>query len=245
MVKVFICDDNEDERRKIEGNLLSYISTHSNTRIDYDIYSSPVEMLERMEKTSPPDIVLLDIYMPGMRGIECARSIQKLGNKTDIIFLTTSSDFALDAFSVHASDYLTKPFSQEKFNLSLDRVMEKRGTKNWILLSSEGRIHRVALEDIIYIETDDKKRMFTLINGLKLQSWLSPAEVEAQVLVGKGLIKCGSSYIVNLAHIKCFSKNNLIMENGAVIPVPRRFKTYIKDEYFSYYTGEARRRAGN
>lgn len=241
MIKIFICDDNFVERKKIENNLLSYISTHPNTAIDYNIYSSPFEMLEKIEKFGSPDIVLLDIYMPEMLGTDCARYLSRLSEKIDIIFVTTSSDFALEAFALHAFDYIKKPYSQEKFDSSLDRAIKEKEKKNWILLSSGGKVHRVALEDIIYIETIDKKRIFSLTNGLKLQSWYSVAELEEKILVGKGLIRCGVSYIINLSHIKCFSSNKLVMDNGAIIPIPRRLRPSIKEQYFEYYIGEAKR----
>lgn len=245
MVRIFICDDDTAERRKIENSLISYISARPDIAIDYDIFSSSFELLEETERSGKPDIILLDIFMPGMMGTELARNLGKLDGKTAIIFVTTSSDFALEAFSVHASDYICKPYTQEKFDSSLDRVIEVLGERHWILLSSEGKIHRVALEDIIYIETVDKRRVFVLSSGLRLPSWMSASELEKQVLVGKGIIKCGSSYIINFAHAKCFSANNLVMDNGALIPIPRRFKQTVKEQYFAYYTGEAKRNAGN
>lgn len=245
MTKIFICDDNFIERKKIESNILSYISTHPNTVINYNIFSSPFELLEETEKSGAPDIVLLDIYMPELLGTDCARYLSRLSEKIDIIFVTTSADFALEAFSLHAFDYIKKPYTQEKFDSSLDRAIKEREKKNWILLSSGGKVHRVALEDIIYIETIDKKRIFALTNGLKLQSWYSVAELEEKILVGKGLIRCGCSYIINLSHAKCFSGNKLVMDNGAIIPIPRRLRPSIKEQYFDFYIGEARCNAGS
>lgn len=243
MIRIFICDDNIIEKEKIENNLLSYISTHPNSTIDYKTYSSPFEMLEEIEKSESPDIVLLDIFMPEMLGTDCARYISRISEKTNIIFITTSSDYALEAFSLHAFDYIKKPYTQEKFDASLDRAIRTIETKSWILLSSGRKVYRVALEDIIYIETDDKKRIFALADGLKLQSWYTVAELEEKILVGKGLIRCGVSYIINLAHTKCFSGNNLVMDNGAMIPIPRRLRSSIKEQYFNYYMGEAKRNA--
>lgn len=245
MFRIAICDDDAAERKKIENNLISYISARPDVAIDYDIFSSSFELMEEIDKSGSFDIILLDIFMPGMMGTELARNLRKLDEKTDIIFVTTSHDFALEAFSVHAFDYICKPYTQEKFDFALDRVTEARGERNWILLSSEGKVHRVAMEDIIYIETVDKRRIFTLSGGLKLQAWFSASELEAQILVWKGLIRCGSSYVINLAHAKCFSGNNLVMDNGAIIPIPRRLKQSVKEQYFAYYTGEAKRNAGN
>lgn len=239
MVRIFICDDEAGERRKIENSLLCYIASHPERNITYCIFSSPYELLEEAERTGTPDIVMLDIYMPGMLGIDLARTLSSMREKCNIIFITSSSDFALDAFSIHASDYIKKPYTEEKFDSSLERVIKTLEDRRCILLPSSGRIHRVMIDDIIYMETIDKKRTFFLSDGSRISSWLSLNELEEKVLTAKGLVKCGSSFIINLSHAKCFQNNNILMDNGTLVPVPRRLRTQMKEQYFNYYLSEA------
>ncbi len=245
MIRLFICDDDSAERKRIENNLLVYMSNNPSVSIDYCVFSSPYEMLYEAEKSGAPDIVLLDIYMPEMTGMETAKVLLRISSTTDIIFITTSSDYALDAFSLHAYDYIKKPFTQEKFDSSIGRAVKEKSTKEWILLTSDGKIHRIDIDDIIYVETVDKRRLFVLKSGEVLKVWLSSKELEELLLHYNGIIRCGGSYIVNLANTRSFSKNNMVMVNGALIPVPRRLRTTLKDQYFEYYKGEARRNAGD
>ena len=98
------------------------------------MYSSAFEMLDAFDKTGCPDIALLDICMPGMLGTELARDILRCSENTDIIFLTTSSDYAVDAFSLHAADYIQKPYTREKFGAALDRVIAMRQKTDQMLL---------------------------------------------------------------------------------------------------------------
>ncbi len=235
MIRISICDDDEKERMKIESNLLSFMSTHKDYQIRYDIYSSPVAMLENYVKKGPADVVLLDICMPGMLGVDLAREILRDYSGTDIIFLTTSSDYAVDAFSLHASDYLKKPYSQERFDSSLQRVLEKRSEKTRVLITSNGMTHLIALEDIVYIETSNKKKIFILSDGGRYETWMKNEDIERSILVIDSLIKCGSSYIINLPHVKAFRDSTLIMDNCAEICVPRRVKTALREKYFDYY----------
>ena len=114
------------------------------------------------------DIALLDICMPGMLGTELAREILGHSENTDIVFLTTSADYAVDAFSIHAADYIQKPYTKGKFEAALDRVIAMRQERTWIVLPCEGELHRIALEDVLYVETDEKRRIFALASGKKM-----------------------------------------------------------------------------
>ena len=240
MLKISICDDEARERAKIADNLRVYSAAHREHVIEFDVYSSAFEMLDAFEKTGGPDIALLDICMPGMLGTELARDILRSCENTDIVFLTTSSDYAVDAFSLHAADYICKPYTQEKFDAALDRVIAMRGQRTWILLPCKGEAHRVALEDILYIETRDKQRDFCLASGKKLSVWLTAAQLQEYISEGKGMAACGVSYIVNMNHVRCFSGTDLVMDDDTLIPIPRRCRTQVKQAYFDFYLKEAR-----
>ena len=238
MLKISICDDEAEERKKIADNLRVYTAAHCEHGIEFDVYSSAFEMLEAFDKSGGPDIALLDICMPGMLGTELARDILRFSENTDIVFLTTSSDYAVDAFSIHAADYICKPYTQEQFDASLERVIAMREQKTWILLRCEGELHRIALEDILYIETRDKRREFSLASGKKLSVWLLPTQLEC-IMGKKGMTMCGKSYIVNLNHVRCFSGTALLMDDDTLIPVPRRCRSELKQAYFDFYLKEA------
>ena len=162
MLKIAICDDDTGDRERIAEDLRVYAAAHQKHSIEMTVYSSAFAMLDAFEKAGCPDIALLDICMPGMLGTELARDILRCSENTDILFLTTSSDYAVDAFALHAADYIQKPYTQEKLNASLDRVIALRQERTWLLLPCEGELHRIALEDVLYIETDGKRRSFSL-----------------------------------------------------------------------------------
>lgn len=240
MLKIAICDDDTGDRERIAEDLRVYAAAHQEHSIEMTVYSSAFAMLDAFEKAGCPDIALLDICMPGMLGTELARDILRCSENTDILFLTTSSDYAVDAFALHAADYIQKPYTQEKLNASLDRVIALRQERTWLLLPCEGELHRVALEDVLYIETDGKRRSFSLASGRKLTARLTAAQLQDCLAGRRGMIPCGASYVVNLAHVRCFSGTDLIMDGGERIPVPRRLRAQIKQAYFDFYLEEAR-----
>ena len=240
MLKIAICDDDTGDRERIAEDLRVYAAAHQEHSIEMTVYSSAFAMLDAFEKAGCPDIALLDICMPGMLGTELARDILRCSENTDILFLTTSSDYAVDAFALHAADYIQKPYTQEKLSASLDRVIALRQERTWLLLPCEGELHRIALEDVLYIETDGKRRSFSLASGRKLTARLTAAQLQDCLAGRRGMIPCGASYVVNLAHVRCFSGTDLIMDGGERIPVPRRLRAQIKQAYFDFYLEEVR-----
>lgn len=240
MLKIAVCDDDVRDRKRIAEDLRAYADAHGEYGIGFTVYSSAFAMLDAFEKTGCPDVALLDICMPGMLGTELARDILRCSENTDIIFLTTSSDYAVDAFSLHAADYIQKPYTREKFSDSLDRVIALRRERTWLLLPCEGGLHRIALEDVLYIETNDKRRNFALSSGNKLTARLSAAQLQDCLAGRRGMVPCGASYVVNLGHVRCFSGTDLIMDTGERIPVPRRLRAQIRQAYFDFYLEEAK-----
>ena len=225
MLKIAICDDDAGDRERIAEDLRVYAAAHQEHSIEMTVYSSAFAMLDAFEKAGCPDIALLDICMPGMLGTELARDILRCSENTDILFLTTSSDYAVDAFALHAADYIQKPYTQEKLSASLDRVIALRQERTWLLLPCEG---------------EGKRRIFSLASGRKLTARLTAAQLQDCLAGRRGMIPCGASYVVNLAHVRCFSGTDLIMDGGERIPVPRRLRAQIKQAYFDFYLEEVR-----
>ena len=240
MLKIAVCDDDGRDRERIAENLRAYADAHRGYGIESAVYPSAFAMLDDFDKTGCPDIALLDVCMPGMLGTELARDILRCSESTDIIFLTTSPDYAVEAFSLHAADYLQKPYTQARFDASLDRVIAMRRERTWLLIPSEGALRRIAMEDILYIETSDKRRIFSLTSGEKLAARLSAAQMQDCLSGKRGMVLCGASYAVNLAHVRCFSGTDLVMDNGERVPVPRRLRARIRQAYFDFYLEEVR-----
>lgn len=242
MLTIAICDDNARDRERIAEDLRAYAAAHGEYGIECAVYTSAFEMLDAFEQSGCPDIALLDICMPGMLGTELAREILGHSENTDIVFLTTSADYAVDAFSIHAADYIQKPYTKGKFEAALDRVIAMRQERTWIVLPCEGELHRIALEDVLYVETDEKRRIFALASGKKMTARLSAAQLQDCLAGRRGMVMCGASYVVNLSHVRCFSGTDLVMDTDERIPVPRRLRAQIRQTYFDFYLEEVKSR---
>ena len=118
---------------------------------------------------SNPDIILMDIRMPGMDGLQAADYISRMSNPPAIIFTTAYSDHALSAFETNAVDYLLKPIKQERLRKALDAArkvtraqldklleIENGDRRSKICVKKRGELELIPIEDIVYFKADQK-----------------------------------------------------------------------------------------
>lgn len=239
-MNIIICDDQKTELENIEQIVSEYAKAHSELLIRVSCFLNPLDMLDDINKNGVPDIALLDICMPGILGTEIAKEIQSKGEgDTDIIFLTTSSDFAVEAFALHVNDYLTKPFTKERLTDTLDRVIEKRRKRLFVPVTCGREIHRIDLYQVLYIESKNHNVEIYLKSGKNIKTHTALADIKNLFNNVEGFIPVGASYIVNLRCVQSILQTELIMINGQSIPVPRRLRNGVKERYFDFYREEA------
>ena len=162
-MNVLIVDDEQLARQRLRKML--------STTTGYKIIGEAETGEDALRKTqaSHPDVVLMDIRMPGMDGIEAASYINRMDNPPAIIFTTAFSDHALNAFEAHAIDYLLKPIKQSRLEAALDaakrmnkaqlsqlREDESDGSRQKICVKSRGTLELIAIEEIAYFKADQK-----------------------------------------------------------------------------------------
>ncbi len=239
-MNITICDDRENELENIKRIVSEYAKAHAELSIKIDCYLNPLDMLESISKNGVPDIALLDVCMPGILGTEVAKELKtKSEDNTDIIFLTTSSDFAVEAFALHVNDYLTKPFTRERLTDTLDRIIEKRKRRLFVSVTSGREIHRIDLYQVLYMESKNHNVEIYLKSGKNIKTHTTLADMKSLFDNVKGFISVGASYIVNLRCVQSIIQTELIMVNGQNIPIPRRLRNDVKEWYFDFYREEA------
>ncbi len=239
-MNITICDDRENELENIKRIVSEYAKAHAELSIKIDCYLNPLDMLESISKNGVPDIALLDVCMPGILGTEVAKELKtKSEDNTDIIFLTTSSDFAVEAFALHVNDYLTKPFTRERLTDTLDRIIEKRKRRLFVSVTSGREIHRIDLYQVLYMESKNHNVEIYLKSGKNIKTHTTLADMKSLFDNVKGFISVGASYIVNLRCVQSILQTELIMVNGQNIPIPRRLRNDVKEWYFDFYREEA------
>ena len=239
-MNLMICDDQQKELENMRQIVSEYSLAHSELSLSVKCFLNPFDMLDEMSKSGVPDIALLDICMPGILGTEVAREIlSRSGEETDIIFLTTSPDFAVEAFAIHAGDYLTKPYTKQRLTDTLDRVIEKRRNRIYIPVACGKEIYRIDLYNVLYAEAKNHNVEIYLKSGKCLKTHTTLTELKSVFQAANCFAAVGASYIVNLRCVQSLLETTLEMSNGDRIPVPRRLRGELKKQYFDFYTREA------
>lgn len=171
------------------------------------------ELIRRFDQLRP-DVVLMDVEMPAMNGIECGKAIQDRNPKTIIIFATAHEEYMKSAFELYAFDYLVKPFSIERalntLALARERLSERRAVcaarpacvkapRRLMVKHREG-VSLVDPQDVLMVQREDRSTAILLRDGRKLLTADPLGEISAR-LPEETFFRAHRSYIVNLDQI--------------------------------------------
>lgn len=232
MIRIAICDDMPQYLESIK----SLISRWKNAPNDLviDLFEDGDTLVEA-HTANPFDIIFLDIIMPLLNGIETAAEIRKNDKSVKIIFLTTSSEYAVDSYTVKANNYLLKPIHAERFFQCLDECYaEFQDHSKSILVKNTTVVHRVELRDIEYLESRGKLVQVVLSNGTAISTPDPLYYFEDQLLFDDGFYKCHRSYIVNIHKIATYSLKEVRMHSDYRIPISRSCQKEFESAYFEF-----------
>lgn len=242
MYLIALCDDEEADLDKTEQMLRIYESVHPDIEFVIKRFQSADHLIDCVRQNEyAPDCILMDIYMPEKLGIEAARELRDMGNRVKIIFLTTSREHALDAFGVDASQYLVKPITEETLFPVLDKILEdmEEARRKYLLLRIDGRIQRVAVDEIVYCEAEGKTQCLYLSNGEQYGLRRTMAEIYGKLSCYPEFSRVGVAYIVNLEHVVSLNAQEVQMDTGKKIYLPRGSYQPLRKRYFEYYFGDS------
>jgi len=236
MINIAICDDELQELNRSNSLLKQYIYEHPQFQINTYSFSAPLEFLAYVEANNKFDVLLLDVYMPGILGTDMARELRDMGDNCQIIFLTTSRDHAVDAFSLNAAHYLVKPYSEKEFFKALDKVLENLARKDgvYITVKSTDGISRVNLDKLVYSESDNHLQRLYMSDGRTICVRKSSAELFELLDEDPRFYKGGNTYIINMDYIAELSSKSVVFSTGAKIPILSRKYTEFKKLYMDY-----------
>ena len=240
MIKIAFCDDDMEVLHQM-NELLDRYRVERNEDITYAAFQSPFELLTEIEKGIRPDILFLDVVMPGQNGMDVAKEIRQYDTNMKIIFLTSSPEFAVESYSVGAYFYQLKPIWEESFFRLMDAVLAEceKKKKNSLILRSKDGITRIDRQQLEYCEVLGRKLLFHLENGAVLESVGSLDDLAGQLMQYSNFFRPHRSFLVNMEYIQNISSRSIKMVNDAEIPIPHGKCSEIKNTYMEYaFNGE-------
>ena len=238
MYRIALCDDEQTEVIKTQGMLGNYKKLHSELDFDIGIFESAEKLLLRMQEGYVPDLILMDIYMDGKTGIQAARELYDMGNKSRVVFMTTSEKHAVEAFRIEAAQYLVKPVSETELFPLLDRQIEilDNEKQKYITFEIDSKIFRVMVSDIVYCEAQGKYQYLHLADGTQFSARMSLTKLEELFMPYEEIIRIGKWYIINMDHVEGLDRQAVRMSDGQLLYLSRGAYQLLRKQYISYYT---------
>lgn len=242
MVRIGICDDEISGAEHIEQLVEEYFY-NSEYGCSIRKFTDPVELMTYLENRESFDILILDVYMPMMLGTEVAKELRNRGDQTRIIFLTTSTEHAIDAFAVRASDYLLKPAKKEAVFRALDDIipiLSDRDNRLFSVKTPDGLVN-ILVHTISYIELLARRLYIHTGDGEVISSRVIRDSFEdsvAEVYSDPAFVQCQKSFLVNMNYVKGMNSERFLLRDGTEIPVSKKFYHDTKKAYMEFLLRE-------
>ena len=235
-MQIAICDDNPVQA----GNLQKIVSGWIKKRgvcAAVSLFPSAEAFLFEYAENKAFDILLLDIQLSGMNGVELARRIRESDAHPQIVFITAYSDFVTDGYDVNALHYLMKPVEPEKLCEVLDKAARNLSkAEPAVMFETEEGVVRLLEKDLLYAEAFS--HVVTLVckcaPGEGKMNIKTPIS-ELEILHGDSFVRCHRSYLVGLRHIRQIKRTEVILDDGSKLPLSRRSYDTVNRKFIIFY----------
>lgn len=235
-MRVAICDDEEVQQRLVEKYLAEW-AVKSGKQLDTASFSSAESFLFHWEEDKRFDLLILDIEMGSINGMELALKLRAQNEEIPILFVSGYEHYMSQGYEVAALHYLMKPLHKEKLFQVLDRLKTEKKPEEKLMLQMEDGTLAVPVSDIWYIEAADH-RCILVAGEKKYTVKHSFGELKKMFEDKREMVACHRSYIVNLQHVSAVMKAELIMDNNVRIPVSRSAAKQVNEAFIRNYTGK-------
>ena len=224
MYRIAIVEDEKNDAEKLNNSLKQYLEKN-NISASIHNYSDGDEIIE--EETNF-DIILLDIEMKRMDGIQAAHKIRQKDEHVIIVFITRMINMALEGYSVDAADFLIKPLNPLNFETRMDRIFRKLSLSKERFIEIKNGVNKqyININDIDYIEAANKKVTLNLIDGNKINT-TEPLYVLEEKLLKEGFYKPHNSYLVNLNQVKSLNNTDIKLKTDTIPLSKHRRKDFL------------------
>lgn len=229
-MQITICDD-EKKIRELLGSRVQKLYPSA----ELAFYETGEALLAQ---AAQPDILFLDIQMPGRDGMEIARLLRKKWKDTILIFVTGIEEYVFQAFDVGAFHYIVKPLDDEKLKTVLENAVKQyeektqnsKAEKKYIMVQTGGIHTKVFVDDIVYAEVFNRKIIIHKLDG-ELEFYGKLSDLEK--LLGEDFFRPHRAYLINMGYVESYDAGNIYLEKGQVLMAKQNYKKFV-ESYMQY-----------
>ncbi len=232
MYCIAICEDNAQMCQTLCDLCGSILSQRG---VEYEVtgYPSAQALAEAIFSGSEAaNLLLLDIQMEGMSGMDLARALRRAGSRISIVFVTVSRDYLLEGYGVQPLQYLLKPVTREALAEAIDVDFRLNVQARNLIIRSAGRKVSLPIQDIQYIESRDHSVIMHMTDSERRFA-LSLTEIESYVPAGQ-FCRCHKSFLVKLSGVAEVGRMELLLHSGVRIPIGRKYASQFQSAWIHY-----------
>ena len=231
MYHIAVCDDEPQDRQWIAG-LAGEILRAEGVACEIAEYAGGGDLLHAIQNGTRFQLLLLDVMMGGIGGMELAAALRELGDDASIVFISSNRDMVMRGYEVSAARYLGKPLEPEKLREALLYCYRAFCEKTELLLPTEKGQSRISPSDIVYVEPWERGSRLRLVNG-----WMETTHrisKLAGLLPERSFTFCHRTILVNLAYVKHLRPHEIELAGGEVLPVSKYRSAEVKKRLIRY-----------
>ena len=233
MISVAICDDNLNDLSNTKTIVEQVLKLHD-AECDLHAYDSPKKILDKINAGTIYDVYFLEINYSNISGIELAKFIKSKNKDSKIVFITSSKDKALDAFSVNAVHYVIKPLSVLDAQEIYKRIVKKANEiDHYIIKKTSSGIMKIDVNSIQYSESNGHYQYLYLENGEILKIRIKTQELWKELKEYSSFLRPHSGYIVNMTYIDSISSKGIKI-GDVELPMAKNTLNHISKIFIEY-----------
>lgn len=235
-LKIAVCDDNKIDQNYVTKLLYEY-ADKNDIIFEIQTFISAEQFLFQYEEEKDYQMIVLDIEMEKMNGVELAKKLRENNQEIQILFITGYPDYISEGYEVDALHYLMKPVSAEKLFKVMDKAIENlKVTEKVLFIQDNGEMLKVLAKNIYYVEVFSHSCIIHTTDG-DVETQMSISDLEKNLL--EDFIRVHRSYLVNLEQIKKIAKTEIFLESGDIVPLARRKYKDVNIAFIKHFGGRA------
>jgi len=239
-LNIAIVDDMKADAERLRQTIAEWEPSCDAENVRVECFACGEELLTRFE----PDafhLVFLDICMGRLNGIETAQRLRETDSRVLIVFVTTSDEFAFQAFPVHAFDYVIKPYTAETLHRVLNEALRHLGVAEPAFAIRHDRtVRNIPASRIVAAVSRGHSSEFFLDDSAPLNSSMSFTEVEALLGAEPRFLLCNRGLIVNMEQVVTVKNGAFVMKNGQTWPIRVRGQAQLLEQFAQYQISRLR-----
>lgn len=241
-MKIAVCEDERAQMEQILELLHAYLAARPLLEGQVLPFADGQALLEAVASGGGFDLYLLGIILPGLNGIETGLRLRELGDGGEIVYLSSSNEYAVDSYNVRAFFYLLKPVAEARLFEVLDMACAKlqQRRQGAVLVNTREGPRRILLERILYAELVGRAMRYYCTDGPvdSPSLHMSFQKAAAPLLADPRFYLCGASFVLDFQHVAGVTGQTVQLDNGSSVSIPRASAAAFKNAWGRFWLEE-------